>query len=134
MARKKISYKITQTGPIELTENMGSDPAFRVPVEITCSNKTVNEELKRITGIYYHASQGWVPCNNDDELSFGSVITGYLDLQSAIQSSIDDFGSTILARVFRIAEAVFNQNHASVATALLDNDIDIKALKREGKV
>ena len=122
----KTSYCITQTGPIKLTENLGSDPAFKIPVKITCKNKATNKKLEQITGIYYHASEGWVPCNDDGELS----ILDTSELYDNISRAIDDLGATVLARVFRIADALYNQNPAFVANALLD--IDLKPVKKVG--
>jgi len=134
MAKKKIMFEVAQTGAIELTENLGSDPAFKVPVKITCMNsRKITTALAEVTGIYYHASEGWVPCNNDDELSLYKLIPDQEDLQPNLQSVIDDLGSTVLARLFRIGEALFDTSPVDVTTVLMDNDIDLNPIVKAGK-
>jgi hypothetical protein len=141
MSKSKISFEIIQTGPIELTENLGSDPAYKIPIIINCSDKIVETSLEQITGTYYHASEGWVPCNDSDELSLFDVINGYDELQAELQRVLDDFGSTVLARLFRIAEALYDKKviakrapAAVLMTSLIENDISLEPVSKSGKV
>lgn len=141
MSKTKISFTIKQTGPIELTENLGSDPAYKIPIKINCSNKDVNKALEKITGTYYHASEGWVPCDDSDELSLSDVITGHDELQSEINKVLDDFGATVLARLFRVAEAVYDKKviakpapAAILMASLVGNGISLEPISKSGKI
>jgi hypothetical protein len=131
----KYPFTLKQTGPIELTENLGTDPAYYIPVEIVCKNKKLQESVKKCTRIYYHASVGWVPATNDNELSTTELLPAYRrvpqydEFESKLIKAIDELGATALARVFRLADALYNKGHADVAIALVENDVSLKPIK-----
>jgi hypothetical protein len=131
----KYPFSIKQTGPIGLTENLGTDPAYYVPVEIICKDKKLQSSVMSCTRIYYHASVGWVPATNDNELSTTELLPAYRrvpqydEFESKLNRAINELGATALARMFRLADALYNKSHADVAIALVENDVSLKPIK-----
>lgn len=133
----KIQFSITQTGPVELTTNLGDDPAFKVPVEIVSDNSEFNEAVKNVEEIYYHASEGWKPIIDDDEVSvydlLGDKLTEIDDnIEQKLCMAIDQFGNNALGNLFRMAEAMwdFLNDNDSLKPAHFDSDVIEQMLNR----
>jgi hypothetical protein len=135
---KRYPFVIKQTGPIELTENLGTDPAYSIPVEITilCEDKRLQESVAKCVKIYYHASEGWVPCDGDNEIHVWDLIPQSLKpvnkydvFEYDLSLAMNELGASVLARLFRLGDALYNKSHADVAIALVENDVSLKPIR-----
>lgn len=133
MKLPKTEFMITQKGPIELTGNMGGDPAFKVAIQLDSNYAGLTKVFKNVTEIYYHASMGWVPIVDDDESSVSEVLgrweenfNGLLDkdsLADRLSLAIDRCGNRALGNLFRVGESMWDlMKNQSFLPASVDND------------
>ena len=125
---KKIEFTVTQTGPVELTDNMGGDPAFKVEVEILSDNTKLNEAVKDVKGLFYHASEGWVPIVDDEEVSVYDLVGNIdEDLDNRLSIALDKLGNQALGKLFRLGEMLWNITHedsVSSPASVVSEEID----------
>lgn len=118
MSREIKGFIVSQDGALDLTENMGGDPSFTLPVKVDVefSNGDV-VTLADIDRLYYHASEGWKPVNKaEEELSGISELlpsdvrddekVGNLDI------ALDQLGNKVLAKTVEIAEGLWGEHVA----------------------
>ncbi len=125
----KIKFLIDQTGPVELTTNMGTDPAFIVPITFSSDNTDLNELMKEVALLYYHASEGWKPLVIDEEKTVYDIIGDTFDginseLSDRLSLAMDRFGNQALGNLFRQARALWAllKQNDSFKPASIDSD------------
>lgn len=122
-------FTITQTGVIELTENLGGDHAFSFGVSVKLRREYKGKELRGFTGLYYHAGEGWQPIDDGSEISLSKVKPKLNDdEENTLSIALNDFGQCVLLRLFKLGDALYGKTHADVAMALVDNNLCLKPL------
>jgi len=120
---KKIEFTVTQTGPVELTDNMGGDPAFKVSIEISSDNTELNEAVKDVEGLYYHASEGWLPIVDAEEVSVYDLVSNIdEDLDNRLSIALDKLGNQALGNLFRLGEKMWGIIDEGSSPASVDSD------------
>lgn len=107
MTKKKTEFIITQTGPIELTENLNDDPAFKIPIQIQSDDTKFATAVAFIKEIYYHASVGWVPVIDGEEIGVDKVAIMQTH-QARLEMAIQRFGNYAFGELFRLGEKMWD--------------------------
>jgi len=105
----KIEFYIIQTGAVKLTENLGGDFAFTVPVELSGNNDIIKEAGEKLQALYYHASEGWEPVICGDEKYVSDLHNDMDDeLINRLSLAFDKLGNEALEMLFQLGEQMWD--------------------------
>jgi len=105
----KIEFDIIQTGAVELTENLGEDFAFTVPVKLSGNNDIIKEAGEKLQTLYYHASEGWKPVICGDEKYVSDLHNDMDDeLINRLSLAFNELGNTALEMLFQLGEQMWD--------------------------
>lgn len=114
---KAKSFILNQIGSLELTENMGGDPSFIIPVELSLETTEKIIVVDTVDCIYYHSSNGWTLMDKKTSTEY-SVYEIFeeknLDFNdefcSKLNNAIDKLGSRILDRTIEIVNSLWGEH------------------------
>lgn len=106
----KIKINIKQNGAIELTQNIGSDSTYKIPITITSDNNDFNKAVSSVNELRYEDSYSeWAYMSNGKETFIDDLFTDtesdwYEEGIDVFQSEMSRFGMETLAGVFTYVE------------------------------
>lgn len=118
MTKRKYGFILTQKGAPLLARNLNDDYSFRVPVNISTDHDTYMEDLSRVTHIYYHSSEGWIPYMGNVESNWDGLVE---DDANTLWQMAQSLGDKAVSQMFYTAECIWKA--APQEFTITDEDI-----------